>query len=97
VLRQPAGAKRGAAKPAARGKLSFNDQRELAALPARIEALEAERQALTARMMSAEYHRQGTTTIKADRQRAEQIEIEHELAKKLERWVEFDSRGKPAA
>jgi ATP-binding cassette subfamily F protein uup len=88
---KPAAAKRGAAQPAARGKLSFNDRRELAALPAQIEALETEQQALTARMMGAEYHRQGTTTIKADRERAEQIE--HELAAKLERWVELEARS----
>ncbi|MFN9479082.1 MAG: ribosomal protection-like ABC-F family protein [Betaproteobacteria bacterium] len=91
VADKPAASKKTETKPAARGKLGFNEQRERAALPAQIEALEAEQQALNARMMSADYHRAGAAAIKADRLRAEQIE--HELAGKLERWVELESRA----
>ncbi|MFN7572345.1 MAG: ATP-binding cassette domain-containing protein [Betaproteobacteria bacterium] len=92
---KPTASRKAEAKPAARGRLGFNEQRELAALPAQIERLEAEQQSLNARMMSAEYHRQGAATIKADRLRAE--EIEHELAGKLERWVELEGRSTAGA
>jgi ATP-binding cassette subfamily F protein uup len=37
-------------KPAAKAKLSFNETRELEQLPARIEALEAEQQAIQKRL-----------------------------------------------
>jgi ATP-binding cassette subfamily F protein uup len=78
-----------------KAKMSFKEQRELAALPAEIEALEQEQQALTARMSSAGYHKQGAEAIKADRQRA--TDIEQQLAKKYERWETLDQKIAPTA
>ncbi len=40
-------------------KLSCKETRELAQLPAEIEAIEQRQQELTARMSSADYHKQG--------------------------------------
>ncbi|HTD90845.1 MAG TPA: ATP-binding cassette domain-containing protein, partial [Burkholderiales bacterium] len=74
-------------------KMSFKEQRELAALPAEIEALEQEQQALTARMSSIDYHKQGAEAIKADGKRAG--EIEQQLAKKYERWQWLDQKAAP--
>jgi len=76
---------------AQRVKLSFKEQRDLESLPGEIEALEREQHALTERMSSADYHRQGPDAIKADRARAE--EIEHELAAKFERWSALEQRA----
>jgi ATP-binding cassette subfamily F protein uup len=74
-------------------KMSFKEQRELAALPAEIEALEQEQIALTARMSGADYHKQGADAIKADGKRAG--EIEQLLAKKYERWEALDQKAAP--
>ena len=82
-------------KPAAapaRVKLSFKEQRELDALPAELEALEREQQALTARMSSPDYFRQGADAIKADRERAEHRAL---MAAKFERWAELEARAAP--
>jgi ATP-binding cassette subfamily F protein uup len=68
-----------------RTKLSYKETRELEALPGEIEALEAEQQALVARMHAAEYYRQPPEILRADQQRAG--EIERLLHEKLERWT----------
>lgn len=53
-------------KPAAKPrKLSFNDQRELDALPAKIAALEAEQAELQARMNDVEFYKQGRDDVAA--------------------------------
>jgi len=90
------------AKPAAimprekpRIKMSFKEQRELESLPAELDALEREQQALTTRMSSADYHKQGADAIKADRKRAE--EIEHQLAARFERWATLDEKATQVA
>jgi ATP-binding cassette subfamily F protein uup len=80
---------------AQRVKLSFREQRDLEGLPGEIEALEREQHALTERMSSADYHRQGPDAIKADRARAEQVE--HELAAKFERWSALEEKARQAA
>jgi len=72
-------------------KLSFKETRELQALPAELEALEVEQHALAQRMNAADYHREGGDAIKRDTARA--AEIEHLLARKLERWVELEGRA----
>ncbi|MFN8793745.1 MAG: ATP-binding cassette domain-containing protein, partial [Betaproteobacteria bacterium] len=89
---RPAAPKRNEARPAAR-KLGFNEQRELAALPAQIEALDAEQQTLQQSIAAPEYFKQTLAARKADRQRIEVIE--HELAVKFERWAELESRANP--
>ncbi len=79
----------------ARAKLSFKERRELAALPAELEALEREQHALTQKLSGSDYHQQGAAIIKADRARA--AEIEHLLAAKFARWGELDARSPPPA
>ncbi|MBM3342425.1 MAG: ATP-binding cassette domain-containing protein [Betaproteobacteria bacterium] len=79
------------ARPRSKAKISFKEQRELDALPAEIEALEQEQHALTARMSSADYHKQGAEAIKSDRLRA--AAIEHELTQKFERWEALDQKA----
>jgi ATP-binding cassette subfamily F protein uup len=75
---------------AARQKLSYKETRELAALPAEIEALEAESRALAERMQAPDYYRQPPEALRADRARAE--EIETLLMQKLERWEALESK-----
>jgi ATP-binding cassette subfamily F protein uup len=76
-----------AAKP--RARLSYKDQRELAALPQEIEALELEQAQLTTRMSSPDYHRQGGERLRADRERMQQIEAL--LLAKFARWEALES------
>ena len=76
-------------------KLTFKELREFESLPAKIEALEREQHELTARMASADYHRQGGERIKADRQRAEALE--RLLETQFERWVALEEKAKLAA
>ena len=76
-------------------KLSFKEQRELASLPAELEALEQEQHALTATMCAPDYHKRDAAAKKADRARAE--EVEHLLAQKFERWAALDARAGTAA
>jgi ABC transport system ATP-binding/permease protein len=65
-------------------RLSYKEQRELAALPEEIEALEREQNEINSRMSSAEYHKQAGTQIKEDRRRLD--EIEALLLEKFARW-----------
>jgi ABC transport system ATP-binding/permease protein len=67
-----------------RTKLSYKEQRELAALPGEIEALEREQLQLTTRMVSPDYHRQDPQQLRADRQRMQ--ELESLLTVKFSRW-----------
>ena len=78
-----------------KAKMSFKEQRELAALPKEIEALEQEQQQLTSRMSNADYHKQGADAIKADRKRAD--DIMQQLAKKYERWETLDQKAAPGS
>jgi ATP-binding cassette subfamily F protein uup len=78
-----------------RVKLSFNEQRELAALPAELEALEAEQASLVARMSTAGYHAAGAQQMKADADRS--AEIERLLEEKLARWMALEDKAKAAA
>ncbi len=71
-------------------KLSYKETRELMQLPAEIEALEQQQQALTARMSSGEYHKQGGEQIKADRQLVG--ELERQLAEKFARWEALEAK-----
>jgi ATP-binding cassette subfamily F protein uup len=82
------------ARPAAENaprKLSYNQQRaleaqkrELAELPDRIEALEAEQQSLTAEMGSAQFYQQDPAHIAQAAARLR--ELEEELAQAYQRW-----------
>jgi ATP-binding cassette subfamily F protein uup len=90
----PRGAQDGP-RAGAPARLSWKEQRELEALPAQIEALEAEQRELTARMSAPGYHRQDVAALKADRARAE--EIERLLDGHFVRWGELDARSASGA
>jgi ATP-binding cassette subfamily F protein uup len=78
------------ARRATPGKMSYKETRELTQLPAEIEALEQQQHALTARMSSGDYHKQGAEQIKADRQLSG--EIEQQLAEKFARWEALEAK-----
>jgi ABC transport system ATP-binding/permease protein len=77
------------ASPKPRTRLGYKEQRELAALPGEIEALEEEQRAITARMSASDYHLQGATLIRADHRRLE--ELEASLLAKFERWEALEA------
>jgi ATP-binding cassette subfamily F protein uup len=92
---KPATAKTAATTPKPRTKLSFKEQRELESLPKEIEVLEQEQAALTARMSSPDYHRQGPEQRKTDSKRLE--EIEASMTTKFARWEALEEqRGRVA-
>ncbi len=78
-----------------RVKLSFNDKRELAALPQQLEALEIEQTTLLARMGAADYHAAAPQQMKDDAARS--AEIERLLEEKLARWMALEEKAKAAA
>ncbi|HEY5899491.1 MAG TPA: ABC transporter ATP-binding protein, partial [Burkholderiales bacterium] len=80
--------------PAERGvpsrKLSYKETRELETLPSEIESLESEQKALYARMHAPDYYRQPPQSLRADRERSD--EIERLLMQKLERWTSLEAK-----
>jgi ATP-binding cassette subfamily F protein uup len=78
-LRTPAGRKR-----------SYNEQRELASLPAHIEALEAEQRRLREQSESADFYKEPPEQIHAVLARLDVLAREIDAA--LARWVELDAR-----
>ena len=75
-------------KPAAR-KLSYNEKRELADLPRRIEMLEAEQHELTIQMETPEFYQQEGVLIT---QAVERLQALHEeLSRLYHRWSELES------
>jgi ATP-binding cassette subfamily F protein uup len=79
---------RSGAAVASRRKLSFHDRRELEALPARIESLEAERGALDARIAGEEFYKEPREAIEAALARSESLESEIRHA--YDRWQELE-------
>jgi ATP-binding cassette subfamily F protein uup len=75
---------------AVRSKLSYKEQRELDALPGRIEALEAEQKALAEQLASADLYVKEPQRVPALQARHEAIETE--LLGALERWEVLSSR-----
>ncbi|NMG45232.1 ATP-binding cassette domain-containing protein [Aromatoleum toluvorans] len=82
-----------AAKPAAAksGKLTFNEKRELDALPDRIAALEAEQTSLHARMADPALYQQAPQEVARIKARLDELEGEIEAA--LVRWEALESRA----
>lgn len=81
-----------APKPAgAKAKLSYKEQRELDALPARIEALEAEQAQIAERLASADLYVKEPQAVAGLQQRHAQIE--DELMQALERWELLGARA----
>jgi ATP-binding cassette subfamily F protein uup len=78
-------------RPRDRRKLSYNEQRELDALPARIEALEAEQRDLTAEMEAPGFYKSGGERISVVMARL--ARAGEELETLLARWLELDERA----
>jgi ABC transport system ATP-binding/permease protein len=76
------------AKP--RVRPSYREQRELAALPDEIEALERELAEITARMSAPDYHLGGAEQVRCDARRIEQIETS--VLSKFERWERLEQK-----
>jgi len=91
-----AGRKRSPSSPApvqkARTKRSFKEEREYAALPDRIAALEQEQKQLQASLADPSFYTRPGTDIKAVVDRCEQID--RELLEAMTRWDTLDSIGK---
>ena len=81
---------RGEGPPRLVKKLSFRERQELDALPARIEALEAEQTVLGAAIAEPEFYKEQAATITAALERLEGIE--RERAELYARWAALDSR-----
>jgi len=71
-------------------KLSFKEQRELDGLPARIEALEAERDALRVRTAGPEFYKEPADAIRDALARLDAID--GELTSAYDRWNALESR-----
>jgi ABC transport system ATP-binding/permease protein len=77
--------------PQARKRLTYKEQRELEALPARIDALEEEQRGLAARIAGAEFYKEGAEAIRAALARAETLS--HDISAAYARWHELDERS----
>jgi ATP-binding cassette subfamily F protein uup len=75
---------------ATRKKLTYKEQRELEALPSRIEALESEHTQLQASVASLDFYKETADTIAKTLART--TEVEHELLVAYERWDELEAR-----
>ena len=75
---------------AAPAKLSYKEQRELDALPHRIEALESEHAQLQSSVASPDFYKESADVIAKTMARVG--EVEHELLEAYERWDELDAR-----
>jgi ATP-binding cassette subfamily F protein uup len=89
VRAAPAPAKSVVPPPAAKKKLSYNDQRELDALPAKIEALETKVAALTEAMQSPDFYQRDTAAVAAAL--AEAADAQRQLDAAYERWQQLDA------
>jgi ATP-binding cassette subfamily F protein uup len=80
------------ARPKARAaKLSFKEKRELEELPAKLQALEAEQAALTARLADPALYQERGVDLKTLNTRHD--EIEAELTRMLARWEELEAKN----
>ena len=73
-------------------RLTFNEARELKALPEKIEALESEQADLHTMMADPEYYKRGKQAIVTHTKRLEQIETA--LAEAYARWESLEAVGK---
>ncbi|MGA7538253.1 MAG: ATP-binding cassette domain-containing protein [Steroidobacteraceae bacterium] len=90
AARAPGECPGGAPPGKTRARLSYKEQRELAALPDEIETLEREQAQLTARISAPDYHRLGGERLRGDRARLEQLEAL--LLQKFARWEWLEER-----
>src|SRR5262249_62345235 len=75
-----------------RRRLSYMEQRELDALPARIEALEDEQRALHAQIAGPDFYKERADAIAATLARVDALE--QELTDAYSRWDALDARVK---
>ncbi len=88
----PAGARReGASGAVPRRRLSYMEQREFDQLPGRIDALEAEQEALGHAVAAPGFYKEAPGAIRTALARLEQIQLE--LIAAYARWDDLDSRG----
>jgi ATP-binding cassette subfamily F protein uup len=78
-----------AAKKERPRKITFNEARELEALPRQIEALEAEQKTLYARMADPQFYREEGEAVGGARKRLE--ELGHALETAYARWQELET------
>ena len=71
-------------------KLSYKEQRELDALPSRIDALEAEQRSLTARIVAPDFYKAPRAEIEAALARVDPLV--QELTDAYARWHDLESR-----
>ena len=76
--------------PLQKRKLSYNESRELDALPGRIQALEQEQADLTREMEGEAFYKAGADRIASVMSRLQAVARELESA--LERWMELEER-----
>ena len=76
--------------PVAVRKLTYRERRELEALPARIDALEAEQRTVSGAIADSAFYRQPADAITATLERLKSVE--HDLADLYARWDALDSR-----
>jgi len=76
--------------PRSRQKLSYKDQRELEALPARIETLEGEQRALGEKIAGPSFYKETADVIRASLARVD--ELQRELSAAYARWDALDSQ-----
>jgi ATP-binding cassette subfamily F protein uup len=81
----------GRREPAARRRLTFNEQREFGALPARIDALEDELRRLNEAVAGPEFYKEGGDEIRRVLARVE--EAQRELDEAYDRWIELEARS----
>ena len=78
-------------RAAERKKLTYREQRELGALPARIDALEEEQRVLAERIADPTFYKEPPDAIRAALARAE--DIQHEISAAYARWHDLDDRA----
>ena len=88
---RPAAAAAAATLPAAKKRLTFKEQRELADLPARIEALETELRGLEAEVAGPDFYKAGTGRITEAMARLAALPAEITAA--YARWDDLESRA----
>ncbi len=79
------------AEPPRKRKLSYKDQRELDALPAKIEALETRQQDLEARVSEPTFYSGERSDV--DATLAELTQVQTELEQAFDRWAELDEQA----
>jgi ABC transport system ATP-binding/permease protein len=87
---RPGGRDGSATQKPVKTRLSYKEERELAALPEEIEGLEREQTELTARMSEPDYHRLGGERLRGDRKRL--AELEELLLQKFARWESLEEQ-----